>query len=424
MAALLIILILVFAFIGVPIGFSLGLSSLGVLLADGNFPLVVIPQKMMNGIDSFPLLAIPFFMLAGELMNRGGLNRKIIDVADAYAGNIPGSLTIVTIVASAIFAAISGSAVATVAAIGGITMAGMIKQGYPNHYAAAVAGAASIVGPIIPPSVTLIVYGSALQISVSDLFQASMVPGLLMALGFSVVSYYLSKKRNYPRREKASREEKRQTLKDGFWALLMPIIILGGIFSGLFTPTEAAVVSVVYALFIGFFVYKSLNIKDLVPVFGEAAVTTSTIMIILAMSKALSWVVTMIDLPNAVTQAMLGLTDNKYIILFLINIVLLIVGMLMEANAALVILIPVLVPLATSLGVDPIHFGIIMNTNLCIGLMTPPVGASVLLSNQLADASFEQTVKSVIPYILVALIVLLLVTYVPAISLTLPEILG
>ncbi|WP_313342292.1 TRAP transporter large permease [Sedimentibacter sp.] len=419
MGTLLIISILVFAAIGIPIAFSLGISSLITIITEG-YPLIVVPQKLFGGMDSFPLLAIPFFMLSGDLMNGGGLNKRIIRVANAFLGNLPGSLPIITIVASAFFAAISGSAVATVAAIGGITIPAMIKQGYPDHYAAGVASSSSIVGPIIPPSITLIVYGSSLQLSISSLFLASAIPGIFMTLVFILVAVYQAKKNNYPKEGKISFAEKIDAVKDGFWALMMPVIILGGIFSGKFTPTEAAVVSVVYAFIIGMFVYKGFTLRDLPKLLSESAVSIATIMLILATSKILAWVITVINLPTMVADAILGLTSNAFLIFMLINIILLLVGCLMEANAAVIILIPILVPIITKLGMSPITFGVVMTVNLCLGLLTPPVGICLLLGSQMAKSKFEKAVISMLPYFAVGVITLLLATYVPAFTLWLP----
>lgn len=423
MGVLLIGSILILAIIGIPIGYALGISTLITLLVEGTLPLVVIPQRMFSGIDSFALLAIPFFILAGDIMNSGGLNKKIIRVANAFLGNIPGSLAIVTVVASMFFAAISGSAVATVAAIGGVTIPAMIKQGYPNDYAAAVASSASIVGPIIPPSITLIVYGAALQMSVSQLFVAAIVPGIIMSVSFVILAVVTAKIKNHPREEKSSKEEKIDSIKDGMAALLMPVIILGGIFSGIFTPTEASVVSVVYSLLIAMFLYKSIKLKDLGKIFGRAAVSTSAIMLILATSKVLAWLVTVINLPTAIANGVLGFTTNPILILMLINVILLIVGCLMEANAAIIILIPVLLPLAQSAGMSQVTFGVLMTVNLCLGLLTPPVGASLLLGVDIAKARFEKSVIAMGPFFLVGLVTLLLVTYVPAITLWLPGLL-
>ncbi len=419
MGAILIILILVFSAIGIPIAYSLGISSLITILHEG-LPLTVIPQKLLGGMDSFPLLAIPFFILSGDLMNGGGLNKRIIRVANAFLGNLPGSLPIITIVASAFFAAISGSAVATVAAIGGITIPAMIKQGYPDHYAAGVASSASIVGPIIPPSITLIVYGASLQLSISELFLASAVPGILLSLSFIAVVIYQAKKHNYPKEGKVSIKEKIDAVKDGFWALLMPVIILGGIFSGYFTPTEAAVVAVVYSFIIGLFVYKGFTIKDIPRLLSESAVSTATIMLILATSKILAWVITVINLPVLVADAILGITDSAFLIMLLINVILLIVGCLMEANAAIIILIPILVPIVTKLGMSPVTFGVLMTVNLCLGLLTPPVGICLLLGSQMAESKFEKAVISMLPFFAIGLAILMLTTYVPALTLWLP----
>ncbi|NLJ58549.1 MAG: TRAP transporter large permease [Tissierellia bacterium] len=421
MGVLLIILILIFSAIGIPIAYSLGISSLITIIQEG-YPLVVVPQKLFGGMDSFPLLAIPFFILSGDLMNGGGLNKRIIRIANAFLGNLPGSLPIITIVASAFFAAISGSAVATVAAIGAITIPAMIRQGYPRHYAAGVTASSSIVGPIIPPSITLIVYGASLQLSISELFLAATVPGILMTSVFIIVAVYQAKKNNYPREGKADKKEIIESLKDGFWALMMPVIILGGIFSGTFTPTEAAVVAVVYSFIIGLFVYKGFTLKDVPKLLGESAVSTASIMLILATSKILAWVITVINLPTMVASAILSITDSAFIIFLLINIILLIVGCLMEANAAIIILIPILIPIVTQLGMSPITFGVLMTINLCLGLLTPPVGICLLLGSQMAEAKFEKSVLSMLPFFAAGLIVLMLVTYVPQITLWLPGI--
>lgn len=420
MGGILIALILILSAIGIPIAYSLGISSLIVIIQQG-FPLVVIPQRLFAGMDSFPLLAIPFFMLAGDLMNGGGLNKRIIRVANSFLGNVPGSLPIIVIVASAFFAAISGSAVATVAAIGGILVPAMIKQGYPDHYAAGVTASASIVGPIIPPSITLIVYGASLQLSISELFLASAIPGLMISISFIILVLFQAKKHNFPREGKTNIKEKITAIKEGFWALMMPFVILGGIFSGIFTPTEAAVVSVVYAFIIGFFVYKGFTLKDLPNIISGAAISTATIMLILATSKILAWVITVINLPVLVANAILGLTESPFLIFLLINFILLVVGCLMEANAAIIILIPILVPIVTKLGMSPITFGVLMTINLCIGLLTPPVGICLLLASDMAKSKFEKAVISMLPFFAVALITLALVTYVPQLTLWLPE---
>jgi len=423
LATILIVSLLILVILGVPIGLVLGISSLLALIYAGNLPLIVIPQKMFGGIDSFPILAIPFFILAGELMSSGGINKKIIRFANAFIGWITGSLAIVTVVASMFFAAISGSAVATVSAIGGVTIPAMKKEGYSSDFAAAVSSSAAVCGPIIPPSIPLIVYGAALAMSVSDLFIASVIPGLMLGAVLIGLSYYIARKRNFPKNDKAPLSEKIDATKDGIWALLMPVIILGGIFSGIFTPTEASVIAVVYAFLISIFVYKSIKVSDIGEILSNSAVITSTIMIILATSKISSWIVVVSNLPTTISNAILGVTNSSVIILLLINLILLIVGCLMEANAAMIILIPVLVPLAQSAGVTPLQFGVIMTFNLCLGLLTPPVGATLLIGSYMAKSKFEKAVVATIPFFLAGFVVLMLITFIPALTVWLPNVL-
>ncbi len=423
MAAILLVSLLTLVILGLPIGFVLGISSLLTIIYAGDLPLIVIPQKMFGGIDSFPILAIPFFILAGEVMSSGGINKKIIRFSKAFIGWIQGSLAIITVVASMFFAAISGSAVATVSAIGGVTIPAMKKEGYSAEFAAAVSSSAAVCGPIIPPSIPLIVYGAAMTMSVSDLFIAAVIPGILLGVSLIALSYIIAKKKKFPTSEKASTEEKIAATKDGIGALMMPVIILGGIFSGIFTPTEASVIAVVYAFLISFFVYKSILLKDIPGILSKSAVVTSTIMIILATSKVSSWIVVVSKLPTIIANAILGMTDSSVIILLLINIILLVIGCLMEANAAMIILIPVLVPLAQLAGVTPLQFGVIMTFNLCLGLLTPPVGATLLIGSHLAKARFEKAVVAVIPFFLVGFIVLMLITFVPEVTLWLPAVL-
>lgn len=422
MIAILLIGMLVIILLGVPIGFSLGISS-ALALIYGKSPLIVIPQKMFGGIDSFPILAIPFFMLAGELMNYGGINEKIIRISSAYVGWIRGSLSMVTVAASMFFAAISGSAVATVSAIGGVTIPAMKKEGYPPEFAAAVSASSSVCGPIIPPSIPLIVYGSAMMMSISDLFMAAVIPGIMLGLALLGLSYYISRKNNFPKNERSSKEEKIASLKDGLAAILMPAIILGGIFSGLFTPTEAAVVSAIYAFIVGKFVYKSIKMNQMMEILSEAAISTSVVMIILATSKITSWIVVVSNLPTIIQNAILGFTNSGVVIMLLIYIILLLVGTVMEANAAMIILIPILVPLAATAGINSLTFGICMTFCLCLGLLTPPVGASLLLGNNIADARFERSIVASIPFFLIGLVILLLITFIPALTMWLPNML-
>ncbi len=424
MALVLIIGILVLTLLGVPIGFVLGISSMFAMLYNGNLPLLVIPQKIFTGIDSFPILAIPFFILAGNLMTVGGLNKKIIDFANSIVGWITGSLAMVTVVASMFFAAISGSAVATVSAVGGLTIPSMKKEGYSAPFAGALASSAAVCGPIIPPSIPLIVYGAALGMSISDLFIGALIPGLILGVVMCATAYVISKKNNFPKHGKASLPQILKTGKDGIWALVMPLVILGGIFGGIFTPTEASVIAVVYSLLVGFLIYKDLKISNLYGVIIDSAIGTAVIMIILATSKVSSWIVVTSHLPEIITSGILSYTTSKVGILLLVNLILLVVGCLMEANAAIVILTPVLIPLVMKIGMTPLQFGVVMTFNLCLGLLTPPVGASILIGNDIAKEKMERTVIAALPFFVVGLVILVLITFIPELITYLPEVLS
>ena len=415
---LLIILLLLLAFLGIPICFSLGIATVVAMLY-GGMPLLVIPQKMFTGVDSVPLLAIPFFLLAGNLMARG-ITQKILNFSNAMIGAIRGGLGMVTVCASAVFAAISGSGVATVSAIGGMTIPAMKKEGYSPDFAAAVASVASILGPIIPPSIVLIVYGSSTDTSIGELFLAAVVPGILVAAVLLGYVYYHAGKHKFKVHPKVSAKEKAKVTLDSIWALFMPVLILGGIFFGIFTATEAAAVSVFYALFIGLFVHKDITLKDLPQVLADSAVTTSAILMMLALSKVSSWVVVASKLPMDIMNTFASMTDSAIVILLFLNILLLIVGMLMEANAAVVMLTPLIIPLLKAYGISTVHFGIVMCLNLCIGLVTPPVGACILLGNEIAGEKLERTIVKALPMIGISILVLMVVTYVPATTLWLP----
>ncbi|SFP03738.1 TRAP transporter, DctM subunit [Oscillibacter sp. PC13] len=410
--------LLILSICGIPIFLSLGIATLAAMSL-GGMPLVVIPQKMFAGMNSTALLAIPFFMLAGNIMSRS-ITMKLVDISNALIGWVKGSLAVVTVLGSTLFGAISGSAVATCSAIGGMTIPAMKKEGYSDSFAAAIASMASVLGPLIPPSITLIVYASATETSISALFQASVVPGLLLCLMLIAYCLIYGKKKDLPAHPKMSGKEIANTFKSSIWALLMPVIILGGIFGGVFTATEAAAVSVVYALFISFFVYKDMKLKELLPSMADAGISTAVILVLVGLSKSSSYVVTTSGLPQAVLDFFTNLTDNKYIILLLINLLFLLIGMLMEANAAVVMMTPLLRPLMLSMGLTDIQFCMMMCVNLYIGLMTPPVGVCVLLGNQIAGAKLERTLKNAMPMLGIGLVVLLLVTYVPAVTTWLP----
>lgn len=373
-----IIALLVLSVLGIPIYLALGIGTL-VALNMADMPFIVLPQKLFSGMNSSSLLAIPFFMLAGNIMSRS-ITGKLIDVSNALIGWIKGSLAVVTVVASALFGAISGSGVATASAVGGTTIPAMKEEGYPDHFAAAISGMSSILGPIIPPSITLIVYASITDLSVSKLFVGSVIPGILMATGLIVYALFYGKKNDLPAHERKTAKEIVAIFKDGIWALLMPVIILGGIFGGIFTPTESAAVAVVYAMLISLFVYKDMKIKDIPGVFVEGAISTATILMLVGISKSSGYVITTSGLPQQVLEVFSSFTDSTFVILLLLNILFLIIGMLMEANAAIIMMTPILLPLLKAFGIDPLQFGIMMSFNLCIGLVTPPVGICLPVS--------------------------------------------
>ena len=394
-----IILLLGLAILGFPIYMALAIGTV-VAINMAGLPIMAIPQKLFAGMDSTSLLAIPFFILAGTLMSRS-ITAKLIDLANAFIGFVRGSLGVITVLASGLFGAISGSGVATASAIGGITIPGMKNEGYPDHFAAAVASISSILGPIIPPSIVLIVYSSITNVSVKGLFMGAIIPGVIMVVALSAYVLFYGKKNDLPAHPKVDGKGKAKALKDGIWALLMPIIILGGIFGGVFTATEAAVVACVYAIIIGLFVYKD--------------------MIMVGISKSSSYVIVTSGLPQELLGFFTSITSSKSVILILLNILFLIIGMLMEANAAVVMMTPLLVPLFAAFHINPLAFGVIISFNLCIGLVTPPVGLCLLIGNQIADTSLSKTFRTMLPMLIIAVIVLLLITYFEPLTTWLPS---
>ena len=416
---LVIILLLGLAFLGFPIYIALGIGTLAALNMAG-MPALVLPQKLFAGMNSSSLLAIPFFILAGNIMSRS-ITVKLIDIANAIIGWIRGSVAVVTVLASALFGAISGSGVATASAIGGITIPAMQREGYPSEFSTAIASISSILGPIIPPSITLIVYASITNVSVSQLFMGSVIPGILLAGSLIVYALVYGKRNNLPAHEKQTPKQIGHAFKEGIWALLMPIIILGGIFGGIFTPTEAAAVAVVYALIISLTVYRDMKLSELPQVFVEASVSTATIMMMVGLSKASSYVVVTSGLPQQLLDVFTSITSNRIVILLLLNLLFLIIGMLMEANAAIIMMTPLLMPLLTAFNIDALQFGIVMSFNLCIGLVTPPVGLCLLICNQIAKTRLMKALKAMMPMLLISVIVLLLITYIPALTTWLPS---
>ncbi|MDD4844338.1 MAG: TRAP transporter large permease [Anaerotignum sp.] len=409
----------------VPIGFSLGIASLGYILFTKQLTFGFIAQNMVTGADSFPIMAIPFFVFAGELMGGGGISQRLLNVANVFFGRVKGGLAIVTVVVCMFFAAISGSGPATVAAVGGMVVPTMIQKGYDKKFVLALIAAAGSIGVIIPPSIPMVVYSVTTNSSVSKLFMAGFLPGILIGLILIGYCYFFAKKMGYKGdTEPFSWGRAGREVWKSKWALLSPVIILGGIYGGIFTPTEAAAVAVIYSLIIGCLVYKEMDFKQLMNVTKNACETTATIMIVIGCAAGFSKVLTLGRIPTTVATFLTSLTDSKILILLLINVLLLIVGCFMETLCAIMILAPILFPVVKVLGVDPIHFGIIMVVNLAIGFITPPLGVNLFVAARVGETTLDNVIKGIVPFLILMIAALLLITYIPEISLFLPRILS
>ncbi|QNB48498.1 TRAP transporter large permease subunit [Thermanaerosceptrum fracticalcis] len=417
--------LLVLLVLNIPIGVALGLSSITALVF-GNMPTppLVVAQRMFTAVDSFPFMAIPFFMLAGGLMESGGISRRLISFAKACVGTVPGGLGIITIVASAFFGAISGSNPATVAAIGGIMIPAMIKAGYPRDFAAAVAAAGGTLGVIIPPSIPMVTYGVVASVSIGTLFMAGFIPGVIIALCLIGVIYFYALKLDLPKGEPTNLKLFVSSFKEAILALVMPIIILGGIYGGVFTPTEAAAVAVVYSFIVSIFIYKELTIKDLGPVIVKAGVSTSVVLFVIATSASFSWLITSAQIPAKVTAAMMSLSTNAVVITLLINLILLFLGTFLETQAIILLVAPILLPLAVQLGIDPIVLGIIMVVNTSVGMITPPMAVNLFVACGISNLKVEQISRRIVPFLIIEIILVLILSNLPQIVMFLPNLLG
>lgn len=406
--------------IGLPVAVTLGLSSAAYLLL-ADIPLVVIPQKMYAGMDSFVLLCIPGFVLAGNLMNSGGITERIIRFANALVGWMRGGLAQANIAASMLFGGISGTAVADVASVGGMMIPGMKKVGYPAAFSAAVTAASSTVGPMIPPSVPMIIVGSLSGLSVGKLFLAGAVPGVLMGLAMMVTTYFLAKKHNFPREAWKGARELFSSFTGAIWAIAMTMLIVGGMLIGVTTPTETAVVACLYAAIVGLFVYRELPLARIPKIIIDSAVSSAGILILVGTANVFGWILVAERIPQMLADAVLSVTDNKFLVILLINILLLFVGMFMETIAALIILFVPLQALAMAVGIDPIHFACFAVLNLMIGLTTPPVGVCLFVASNIARMPLSPVIRAIIPYIFTNIVVLLLVSYIPSLATWLPN---
>ena len=409
--------------LGVPVAYSVGLSSLFTILVniDSLAAFTTIAQRMATGLDSFSLLAIPFFILAGQIMNQGGMAQRLIAFAKALVGSLPGGLAYVNIIGAMLFGAISGSAVAAVSAIGGTLGPRMEKEGYEKSYSAAVNIASSTTGLVIPPSNILIVYSLASGgVSIAALFLAGYIPGILMGLSLMLVAAVYAKIKHYPKGERSKLSTVISTFVHALPSLMMLIIVIGGIVAGIFTATEASGIAVLYT-FVLSLVYKELSFDKIQQIIISSVGTTAVVMLLIACSMSMSWVMAYADIPRAVTAGLLNVSENPIIILLLINMILLFVGIFMDITPAVLIFTPIFLPVVTAIGMNPVHFGIVMVMNLCIGLCTPPVGSVLFVGISVANISMEKVIRPLIPLFVAMIIVLMLVTYIPDLSLFIPE---
>ena len=414
------------AILGFPIWTVLATSSFIALTLGSNTPLIVVVQRMFTATDSFPILAVPLFMIAGNLMETGGISKRLINFCNAILGSLTGGLAMAAVLTCMFFAAISGSGPATVAAIGGIMIPEMEKSGYDKAFSAAVMAVAGAIGVIIPPSIPMVNFGVVGSVSISTLFAAGFGPGFVVGIALMIVCYFTAKKHGYGELSKQpfSVSNILVKLKEAFWALLMPVIILGGIYGGIFTPTEAAAVAVIYGFIVGLFIYREMKLSTLPPLFMSAGKSTAMVMMIIASASGFGWILTAERIPDVIAAAMLSISDSKIVILLLINLMLLVVGCLMETTAAIIILTPIFLPIVTQLGVHPVHFGLIMVVNLAIGMSTPPLGVNLFVACGIAKITIEEIVKAIVWLLTANIIALFLITYFEPISLTLPRMMG
>ena len=414
-------IILIFAIlliIGAPIAIAIGLSSFIAMIQEG-MSIDVFARNIFSGLDSFTLMAIPFFIFAGDLMLVGGTSRRLVDLAKKLVGWVTGGLPIAGVISSMFFASLSGSSPATVAAIGGVMIPSLGESGYSRKFSIGLMTAAGTLGIIIPPSITLLVYGSSAEVSISDLFIAGIIPGTFIGFVLVIVSFIIAKREGHKPEGKASLQELWSSFKSAIWGILLPVIVLGGIYVGVFTPTEAAAVAIVYSLIIGFFVYKEMDVKKLFESTRKSVVISSMIMLVIAASNVFSWYLTYEQIPTKLASIFLEYANTQVIFILMVIIILLIVGMFMDTSAAVLIFVPLFLPLVYELGIDPIHFGIIMIVTLSIGMITPPFGLNLLVAQGRTGESLTQVIKGAFPFIIVLILTAVVIAFIPQISLLL-----
>ncbi len=423
MLGLMTIVFLLLLAVGAPVAVAMGLTGAIAVVLLGDIPLEVIAQRFVTGVDSFPLLAVPFFILAGALMNTGGTTQRLVALANVLVGRFTGGLGHVTVVSNMIMAGMSGSAAADAAGTGSVLIPAMVRSGYSRAFSAALTAAASTIGPIIPPSIPFVVFGVLASVSIGRLFLGGAIPGVLMGLYLMVAVYLIAKRRGYARGRPPTGAEIKTAVWEAIPALMLPVIIIWGIVSGVVTPTEAAVLAVLYALFLGLFVYRELDWRALHRIFGEAALTTASVMFIVAAAALLAWVLTREQAGPALVRLVLSISTDPYIVLLVLNIILLILGCFLETLSLMILLVPVLMPLIKALGIDPVHFGVMFTLNLMIGLITPPVGMSMFIACRIAGIQITEFAREVWPFVAALVLVLLVVTYFPSVVLFLPNLL-
>jgi len=421
--AALFIMFFTFMLLGMPVAVALGLSSLLTIMAFGQSSLPSLALKLFETSEHFTLLAIPYFILAGAFMTTGGVAKRMIRFAIACVGHLRGGLAIASVLACMLFAAVSGSSPATVVAVGSIVIAGMVRAGYPKEFAAGVVCNAGTLGILIPPSIVMVVYGAATETSVGKLFMAGVIPGIVLGLMLMTAIWFLARAKNLPRQPRASLKEVLLAGRDSVWGLLLLVIILGGIYGGIFTPTEAAAVSAVYAFFIAVFVYRDIGFSKVPGVLVEATKVTVMLMFIIANALLFAYVLTTERIPQAIAEQIVAWGMPGWQFLVVVNILLLVAGAFMEPTGIILILAPILFPIATRLGIDPVHLGIIMVVNLEIGMVTPPIGLNLFVTAGITKMSIGEVVRAALPWLSVLFVFLVFVTYVPAVSLWLPKLL-
>lgn len=428
----LLVILFIFILVGVPVGFAIGGATMIAIATTSNLNMVVNAQYCYSGIFSFTVMAIPFFMLAGIIMSTGGIAKKIVNFCEALIGSVTGALGCVSMLACMFFGALSGSGMATTSAIGSMLIPEMRQKGYPADYAATLVCFGGIVGPIIPPSLSFVLYGSATGVSIATLFKAGIFPGIMLGLGFMFMNIFFCKKYGYGRvavsevdaaMAKSAFHHRMQNLwkatREGFWALLSPVIILGGIYSGIFTPTEAACVSVVYSLIVSYFVYRDLDLHGIYKTFVDAAVLNGITSFLLGYSTVFSTFMTFMKVPNDIYNFLMSVSSSKYVMLLIINVILLILGCFLDTVPAIILMAPLLLPAVSAYGVDPVHFGVIMAVNLALGLCSPPYGCNLFVGIAVAKIKMQDMFKWIIPFFILGVIMVLIITFVPAISLVL-----